>query len=140
MPLYIAKDPTTSADELNHDLQTISERAYRTYHLSLLFNGNEHKHLCIILDTKLSLKNTNEKIIKAKTIIAILKHLSNYLPIKTLDLMYKLLVLQHFDYCEIIYLYHVPSSTNGSLNSLMEKIENSISSRFSNYWSVTGFQ
>ena len=27
----------------------------------------------------------------------------------------------HLDYCDIIY--HVPSTTNGSLNSLMEKIE-----------------
>ena len=67
------------------------------------------------------LKNINEKIIKAKKIIGIIKHLSNYLPIKTLDLMYKLLVRPHLDYCDIIY--HIPSSTNGSLNSLMEKIE-----------------
>ena len=75
MLFFIVKDPTPSADELNHDLQTISERAhqwklefnpdpskqatellfsqkkYRTYHPPLLFNGNEvskgneHKHL-----------------------------------------------------------------------------------------------
>ena len=69
MLFSIVKDPTTSADELNHDLQTISD----------------------------------------------------YLPIKTLDLMYKLLVRPHLDYCDI--LYNVPSSTNGSLNSLMEKVE-----------------
>ena len=35
--------------------------------------------------------------------------------------MYKLLARPHLDYCDIIY--HIPSSTNGSLNSLMEKIE-----------------
>ena len=75
MLFSVVKDPTTSADELNHDLQTISEWAqqwklefnpdpskqatellfsqkkYRTYHLPLLFNGNEvskvneHRHL-----------------------------------------------------------------------------------------------
>ena len=43
------------------------------------------------------------------------------MPIKTLDLIYKLLVRPHLDYCDIIW--HVPLSTNGSLNSLMEKIE-----------------
>ena len=65
MLFSIVKDPTTSADELNHDLQTISEWAhqwklefnpdrskqatkllfpqpkYPTYHPPLLFNGNE---------------------------------------------------------------------------------------------------
>ena len=35
--------------------------------------------------------------------------------------MYNLLVRPHLDYCGIIY--HIHSSTNGSLNSLMEKIE-----------------
>ena len=43
------------------------------------------------------------------------------MPTKTFDLMNKLLVRTHLDYCDIIY--HVPSSANGSLNSLMEKIE-----------------
>ena len=83
---------------------------------------NDHKHLGLILDKKIYFeKHINEKIIKAKKRIGIIKHLSNYLPIKTLDLMYKLLVRPHLDYCDIIY--HIPSSTNGSLNSLMEKIE-----------------
>ena len=83
---------------------------------------HEHRHLGLILDTKLSFeRHINEKNIKAKKIIGIIKHLSNYLPIKTLDLMYKLLVRPHLGYCDIIC--HVPSSTNGSLNSLMEKIE-----------------
>ena len=74
MLFSIVKDPTIFADELNHDLQTISEcthqwklefnpdpskqatellfsqKKYRTYHPPLLFNGNEvskvnkHKH------------------------------------------------------------------------------------------------
>ena len=137
MLFSIVEYPITPADELNHDLPTISEWAhqwelefnpdpgkqatellfsqkkYRTYHPPLLFNGNkvskvnEHKHLGLILDKKLSFeKHINEKIIKAKKIIGIIKHLSNYLPIKTLDQMYKLLVRPHLDYCDIIY--HVP--------------------------------
>ena len=152
MLFSIVKDPTTSADELNHGLQIISEwfhqwklefnpdpskqatrllfsqRKYQTYHPSSSQRNeaskvNEHKHLGLMLDTKLSFeKHINEKIIKAKKIIGIIKYLSNYLPIKTLDLMYKLLVRPHLDYSDIIY--NVPSSTNGSLNSLMEQIEN----------------
>ena len=103
MLFSIVKDPTPSSDELNHDLQTISEWAhqwklefnpdpckqatellfsqkkYPTYHLPLLFNGNEvskkvndHKHLGLILDKKLSFeKHINVKIIIAKKIIGI---------------------------------------------------------------------
>ena len=97
--------------------------------------GNEHKHLGLILDKKLSFeKHINEKIIKAKKIIRIIIHLSNYLPIITLDLMYKLLVRPHLDYCDIIYHIRFTKFTNG------KNRENSMSSRFSNYWSVAGSQ
>ena len=106
-------DPSKHATKL-----LFSQEEYPTYHPHLLFNGNEvskvneHKHLGLILDKKLSFeKHINEKFIKAKKIIGIIKHLSNYLPI----------VRPHLDYCDIIY--HIPSSTNGSLNSLMGKIE-----------------
>ena len=49
-----------------------------------------------------------------------------YLPLKTLDQMYKSLVRSHFDYCDIIY--HIPSHLNQpplgtSLSTLMEKLE-----------------
>ena len=83
MLFFIVKDPTAFADELNHDLQDISEwvdqwelefnpdpskqatellfsqMKYRTYHSPLIYNGNEvskvngRKLLGIILDTKL---------------------------------------------------------------------------------------
>ena len=64
--------------------------------------------------------------IKAKRNIGILKHLSKFLPLQTLDQMYKALVRPHFDYCDIIY--HVPSillqpPLGVSLNSLMEDVE-----------------
>ena len=57
-------------------------------------------------------------------------HLSKYLPVKTLILMYKSPVSPHIDYCGIIF--HIPQSINGafdanavnvSLNKLMAKNE-----------------
>ena len=79
-----------------------------------MFNGSvvkkmkEHKHLGLTLDSSLSFKkHLNEKIIKAKKNIGIIKHLFNFLPRKTLDQMYKALVRSHLDYCDIIY--RIPS-------------------------------
>ena len=59
-------------------------------------------------------------------IIEILKYLSKYLPLKTLDMMYKMFIRPHFDYCDVIY--HIPHITNTfdkttTLNVLMEYIE-----------------
>ena len=102
-------------------------------HPQLLFNGSvvkkvdEQKHLGLILDSSLSFrKHFDEKIIKAKRIIGIIKHLSKFLPLKTLDQMYKALVRSHLDYCDIIY--HIPPVINPppqlpTFNCLMEKLE-----------------
>ena len=105
----------------------------RPIHPSLFFNGtvvpkvNEQKHLGLILDSKLSFeRHVNEKIIKAKRCIGIIKYLSKFLPLKTLDQMYKALVRSHLGYCDIIY--HIPASNSQlnlgvTLSSLMEKVE-----------------
>jgi len=87
----------------------------------------------LILDEKLSFRShVNEKITKTKKIIGMIRHLSKYLPIKTLVLMYKSLVRPHFDYGDVIF--HIPPQNNGAfgnnnangnrqLNVLMAKIE-----------------
>ena len=97
-----------------------------------IFNGsavvkvNEQKHLGLILEQGLLFdKHFSEKIIKAKRNIAILKYLSKFLPLRTLDQMYKALVRSHLDYCDVIY--HIPSITyqpplGMTLRSLMEKV------------------
>ena len=102
-------------------------------HPPIFFNGvqvtrvDEHKHLGLILDPKL----TFQKHIVSKTKIApkhigTLKQFSRYLPLSTLDQLYKLYIRPHLDYCDIIY--HVPPLANNfnmsiSLNSSMEMIE-----------------
>ena len=121
-------DPTKQANEVLFSCKKSSPN-----HLQLIFNGivvskvNDQKHLRLVLDSRLSFeKHINGKIIKAKKIVGILKHLSKFLPLRTLDQMYKALVRSHFDYCDIIY--HSPSPQNQAplgmtLNSLMEKVE-----------------
>ena len=80
---------------------------------------NEQKHLGLTLDSKLSFeRHLNEKIMKAKISIGIIKYLSLFLPLKTLDQMYKALVRSH----------HIPALNNQinlgvTLTSLMETVE-----------------
>ena len=67
-----------------------------------------------------------KKLLKPKKYIGIIKHLSNFLTLKTLDQMYKALVRSHLDYCDIIY--HIPPVLNQppllpTFDSLMEKLE-----------------
>ena len=98
-----------------------------TFHGTVVAKVNDQKHLGLILDPKLSFeKHINEKITKAKKNIGVIKHLSKYLPCKTLDQMYKALVRSHLDYCDIIY--HEQSKVNQpplgrSLTAPMEKVE-----------------
>jgi len=121
-------DPTKQASEV-----LFSRKKSSPNHPQLIFNGtavarvNDQKHLGLILDPGLSFeKHLNEKIIKAKKNIGVIKHLSKFLPVKTLDQMYKALVRPHLDYCDIIY--HEPSKINLpplglTLTALMEKVE-----------------
>ena len=73
---------------------------------------------------KVNDKHLNGKIIKAKKNLGLIKYLSKFLQVKTLDQMYKALVRSLLDYCDIIY--HTPSKQDlfgGILNSLMAKAE-----------------
>ena len=128
MKMEFNPDPTKQATEVLFSCKKNSPN-----HPQLFFNGNavkrenKQKHLGLILDSGLSFnKHFEEKIIKAKKNIGIIKHLSRFLPLKTLDEMYKILVRSHLDYCDIIY--HIPPAINPppqlpTFNSLMEKLE-----------------
>ena len=118
-------DPTKQASEVLFSCKKVSPN-----HPQLVFNGsvvkkiNEQKNLGLILDSSLSFKkHLNEKIIKAKKNIGIIKQLSKYLPVETLNQLYKALVRPHLDYCDIIY--HIPPKINpppqlSTFDSLME--------------------
>ena len=88
-------------------------------------NVNDHKQL--ILDSKLSfISHINEKISKAHKGLDFTKSLSRFLPVKTLDLIFKLYIRPHLDFCDVIF--HIPSITNPfdssiNLNYLMNTLE-----------------
>ena len=153
----IVKNPINTAEDMNHDLTMInqwamqwkmcfnpdptkpaeeilfSHKTSKVLHPPLFYNGtevkrvNEHKHLGLILDPKLSfVYHVNEKISKAQKGIGLLKLLRPYLPLQSLDQIYKMHVRPHLDYCDIIY--HIPIKSNDfdsrmSLNYQMDAIE-----------------
>ena len=132
----IVKDQNTSAIELNHDLKLISQWAYQwkmsfnpdpTKQAVQVQTVNHHKHLGLILDKKLVFaSHINEKILKAQKGLGIIKSLSRFLSVKTLDQIFKMYIRPHLDFCDVIY--HVPSITNPfdssiNLNYLMNTLE-----------------
>ena len=120
-------DPTKQATEV-----LFSCKRSKPDHPPLIFNGSpvlrttEQKHLGLILTPTLSFRrHLYEKIRKAKRNIGIIKHMSKYLPIKSLVQMYKTFVRPHLDYCDVIY--HEPPKFGPqhdvSLTAPMEEVE-----------------
>ena len=87
----------------------------------------EHTHLGLTLDPKLSfVKHITGKIQIARKGIGVIRYLSPYVSVGTLDQLYKLFVRPHFDYADVIY--HIPQIDNSfstciNLNNLMNSIE-----------------
>ena len=165
----VVREANEAASDMNHDLQLISQWAHdwrmsfnpdpqkqavellfsrkrnEIDHPVILFNNipvkkvNEHKHLGIILDSKLSFSaHIKCAISKTRKGIGLLKYLSKYLPRHTLSELYKLYVRPHLDYGDVIY--HTPDkvcefSQTISLSNLMEKLE---SVQYSAARAVTG--
>ena len=121
-------DPTKQATEV-----LFSCKKSNTQHPPIFFNGinvtkiDEQKHLGLILTPTLFFqKHLVEKIKKANQNIGIIKNLSKYLPIKTLNQMYKTFVRSHLDYCDVIYHEPPKISDNRSeitLTAPMEELE-----------------
>ena len=165
----IVRDPVSAAMDLNHDLNLIRQWANKwkmsfnpdptkqavelTFsrkkkppdHPPVLFNENpiskteEHKHLGLLLDSKLSFNGHIKSLIsRARRGIGMIKYLSNYLPRNTLNDLYKLYVRPHLDYGDVIY--HIPATKSEygesfKLNHLMEKLE---SVQYSAALAITG--
>ena len=98
-------DPTKSAEEI-----IFSHKRARPVHPPLFFNNievkqvNDHKHLGLTLDSKLTFVNhISVKVSKALKGVGAIKYLSSYVPVKTLDQIYKMSVRLHLDFCEVLY-------------------------------------
>ena len=153
----VVHDTIAAADDMNHDLELIrhwahdwrmsfnpdpqkqavelilSKKQIEVDHPEIRFNNipvmrvDDHKHLGIILDSKLSFSSyIKSAISKTRKGIGLLRYLSRYLPMHTLNELYKLYVRPHLDYGDVIY--HIPAkvcdfSGNVTLPSLMEKLE-----------------
>ena len=83
---------------------------YQPFHPSIelgnqiITRKNEHKHLGVILDSKLNFQlQVREAVIKARKGIGLIKYLSKYVSTDVLDQVYKLYVRPHLDYGDIIY-------------------------------------
>ncbi len=165
----VVEDSNIAATDMNHDLELIRKWAYdwkmsfnpdpqkqavelvfskkkiEIHHPVIRFNNipvmkvEEHKHLGIILDSKLSFSaHIKAAISKTRKGIGLLKCLSKYLPRHTLNELFKLYVRPHLDYGDVIY--HIPAkvcefSGNTILPNLMEKLE---SVQYSAALAVTG--
>ena len=144
------KDSISDSVTLNEDLNLISNWAYtwkmsfnpdlseqakeitfykkscNTQLPALIFNNNilspsdSHKHIGMILDSKLNFKcHLSEKISKANKGIGIIKRLYNFLPRATLVNIYKTFVRPHLDYGDVIY----DNSSNETFCQMIESVQ-----------------
>ena len=121
-------EPTKQAIEI-----LFSHKRTGNNHLPLYFNGYRilkkkfYRHLVLTLDSKLAFTEyINDKIKIANRFIGVLKYLSKYLLLKTLDQMYKMFIRPHLDYGDVIF--HIPHTqslfdSSISLHPLMERME-----------------
>ena len=121
-------DPNKQAVEV-----TFSTKRVKTDHPDMLFGGvtvvrvEEHKHLGVILDSKLSFaSHIQTAITKPRQGIGMIKYLSKHLPRHTLNELYKLYVRPHLDYGDVSYRTRAKIcefSHDSTLNTHMEKLE-----------------
>ena len=99
----------------------------------------EHKHLGIILDSKLSFTSHIKSITsKSRQGIGMSRFLSKYLPRHTVNDMYKLNVRPHLDYGDVIY--HIPHNICEFSNCfiLNNQRERLVTVQYSDALAVTG--
>ena len=127
----VVYDEATTAQQLNRDLERVrlwawqwkmefnatktqevifSAKRIKPHHPNLFLGDteverrSEHKHLGLILDSKLNFQShIREAIMKARRGIGIIRYLSRYVSRDVLDQVYKLYVRPHLDYGDIIY-------------------------------------
>ena len=114
-------DPSKQATEIvfskkRSDIQLPALR----FNDNILRPTNSHKHLGMILDSKLNFNNhLSEKINKANKGIGIIRRLYKFLPRASLINIYKAFVRPHLDYGDIIY----DNSSNATFSQMIESVQ-----------------
>ena len=152
----VVDDPATAHEILSHDLGLVQDWAYQwrmsfnpdpskppievifstkinpPVHQPLLFNGimvkrvNEHQHLGLVLDSKLTFKShINEAIKKANKGVGVIKFMSKYAPRKSLEQIYKSYVRSQIEYGDVIFhrLPRVNNPFSFDISDTMQKLE-----------------
>ena len=163
----VVHDESVTAEKLNKDLETISKWAHqwkmqfnpdknkqavqvifsqkspKPPHPPLYFNQaevpvvKEHKHLGMILDSKLDFSaHVKEVIVKARREIGMIRYMTKYVSRDVRDQIYKLYVRPHLDYGDIIYHKPDPEFTH-DMTKRLERIQYSAALAVSGAWRGT---
>ena len=142
----VIENEIIGAEELNRDLEKVrlwawqwkmqfntdkteevifSTKLARSFHPPLLLGNDEvkredeHKHLGMILDSKLNFKShIRAAILKARRGIGLIRYLSKYVSRDVLNLTYKLYVRPHLDYGDLLYHRYDPEMRLGFTQKL----------------------
>ena len=103
--MHFNPDPNKQANEV-----VFSRKKVEKQHVPLNFNDSlvnsvpKQKHLGLILDKRLNFNiHIEEKITKANRAVGLLRKLYQYVPRKTLLLIYKAYIRPHLDYADVVY-------------------------------------
>ena len=163
----VVKDKDEAAASLNQDLERVSLWAWQwkmqfncdkaeevifsvkrskiehpTINLGIndVTRNDEHKHLGLILDSKLNfISHIRQAILKARRGIGMIKYLPKYVSRDILDQIYKLYVRPHLDYGDIIYHRHDPEMLQ-NFTIRLEQTQYSAALAISGAWRGTNRQ
>ena len=94
----------------------------------------EHKHLGMILDSKLDFSaHVKEAIVKTRRGIGMIRYMAKYVSRDVRDQIYKLYVRPHLDYGDIIYHKPDPEFTH-DMTKRLERIKYSAALAVSGAW------
>ena len=125
----VVYDESVTAQKLNKAVQVIfTHKSPKPPHPLLYLSQaevlvvKEHKHLGMILDSKLDFSaHVKEAIVKARRGIGMMHYMAKYVSRDVHDQIYKLYVRPHLDYDDIIYHKHDPEFTH-DMTKRLERI------------------
>ena len=126
-PFSILQNPNTTADDRNHDLNLINQWVFQW---EMSFNPDPNKQAVhLICEKKDHPKiysgpvHINEKDNTARKGLGIIKHLPPYIPVSTLEQIYKIYVRPHLDFYDAHKKRHHFRNTHSDICSCLHESE-----------------